>query len=92
MSNDDTTPATQGDVQYLTKLVTDNTQKIVELEDKIDEQFERIDKRFDALEQQMERSFFDIKRMFQRMTEHAAKSDEMRVDHEERLRKLEVAA
>ena len=85
MSDDDTTPATQGDVQYLAKLVTDNTQKIAELEDKIDE-------RFDALEQQMERSFFDIKRMFQKMTEHAAKSDEMRVDHDQRLQKLEVAA
>ena len=52
----------------------------------------QIDKRFDALEQQMERSFFDIKRMFQRMTEHAVKSDELREDHEQRLQKLEVAA
>ena len=88
---DDTAPATQGDVQYLAKLVTENTQRIEKLENKVDENFERFDKRFDALEQQMERSFLEIKGMFQKMTEHVSKSDQLLADHEQRIRTLEVA-
>ena len=87
-TNDDTAPATQGDIQYLANLVSANTQKV----EKFGLRFHALGHRFDALELQMERSFSEIKNMFLKMTEHVSKSDQMLVNHEDRIRTLGMAA
>lgn len=81
MSDNDTAPATQRDVQYLALLVSENRTAI----EKIESRFERLDSQIDDLDQRLDRRFGSIERMFQTMTRELT-------NHDERIRSIELAS
>lgn len=88
MKTNPSDPATQGDVQYLAELITQNTVRM----DGFDRRMDGFEKSIYDLTEIMEQRFGELKKIIQNTMKYLGRHEDSVEDHEQRIRVLEKAA